>query len=279
MSASRTLGWAGLFLVLGLRGASALEGDSKAQEIVRLATQTELTASQNDHSHWAYRDLYKGESGEKVLLVVETGKGALKKKVEENGRPLTPEELKQEDAKLEAFVKDAAEQARQRKEGLQDDKRAADMLRMLPTAFVWTLKGETSGTVTLAFTPDPQFQPPTMESRVFAAMAGEIVVEKAQHRIQTIRGELTQDVKFGFGLLGRMRKGGTFEVQRRQLASGIWQITESHVHIDGKAMLFKTIGEQDDDVKTEFRRVAPETTLEEAAERLRGEPASLSAHR
>ena len=279
MSASRTLGWAGLFLVLGLRGASALEGDSKAQEIVRLATQTELQASQNDHSHWAYRDLYKGESGQKVLLVVETGKGALRKKVEENGRPLTAEELKQEDAKLEAFVKDAAEQAKQRREGLQDDKRAADMLRMLPNAFLWTLKGETSGTVTLAFTPDPQFQPPTMESRVFAAMAGEIVVDKAQHRIQTIRGELTQDVKFGFGLLGRMRKGGTFEVQRRQLASGIWQITESHVHIDGKAMIFKTIGEEDDEVKSEFRRVAPETTLEQAAERLRGEPLSLSAQR
>jgi hypothetical protein len=51
------------------------------------------------------------------------------------------------------------------------------------------------------------------------------------------------------------------------------------VHIEGKALLFKTIGEQEDEVKSEFRRVAPETTLEQAVERLKGEPSSLSAQR
>ena len=104
-----------------------------------------------------------------------------------------------------------------------------------------------------------------MESRVFAAMAGEIVVDNAQHRIETLRGHLTDDVKFGLGLLGRMRKGGTFEIERRELATGIWQITESHVHIDGKALIFKTIGEQEDEVKSDFRRVKPELSLEQAA--------------
>ena len=34
----------------------------------------------------------------------------------------------------------------------------------------------------------------------------------------------------------------------------MWQITETHVHIGGHALLFKTIGEQEDEVKTEFRR-------------------------
>ena len=192
---------------------------------------------------------------------------------------LSPEELKQEDARIERFVRDPAQQAKQKKDGAQDDKRAEDMTRMLPDAFLWSVKSDSGNTVTLGFVPNPDFNPPTMESRVFAAMAGEIVVNKAQNRIQTIKGELTDDVKFGWGILGKMNKGGTFDVERRELMPNVWEITESHVHIGGHALLFKSIGEQDDEVKSEFRRVPGETTLEQAAVMLKGDPQALSASR
>jgi hypothetical protein len=274
---------AGLFAVavavVGGTGALAQEQDATARDLVRVATQTELDASRDDHSRWEYKDVYRSSDGEKVFRVVETGNGSLKKKVEENGRPLTATELGQEDERLAGFVNDPAQQAKQRKDNAQDDKRAEGMLRMLPDAFLWKVCGDDGKTVTLGFVPNPAFQPPTMESRVFGSMAGEIVVDKGQHRIQSIKGQLTDDVKFGWGLFGRMKKGGTFEIERRELATGIWQITESHVHIEGKALLFKSIGEQEDEVKSEFRRLAQEITLEQAAERLKGEPSSLSASR
>ena len=69
------------------------------------------------------------------------------------------------------------------------------------------------------------------------------------------------------------------DVERRELAPGIWQITESHVRILGHALLFKNIGEQDDEVKSEFRRVPQDTTLEQAAFMLRNQPAALDAQR
>jgi hypothetical protein len=266
-------GWVGLLAAGVVVGPTwGQQQNLKAQEMVRVAMQTELNASRDDHSHWEYKDVYTGESGEKVLRVVETGKVSLKKKVQENGQPLTAEELKAEDERIEGFVNDPLQQAKQHRDSMQDDKRAESMLRMLPVAFLWSVKREDTETVTLGFVPDPAFEPPTMESRVFAAMAGEIVVEKRQHRIQTIEGKLVSDVTFGWGLFGRMKKGGTFEVERRQLTTGVWQITESHVHIDGKALLFKTIGEQEDELKSEFRRMPQAETLEQAAERLKREP-------
>jgi hypothetical protein len=118
-----------------------------------------------------------------------------------------------------------------------------------------------------------------MEARVFAAMAGEIVINKQQNRLQTIKGQLIHDVTFGWGLFGRMNQGGTFNVERRELAPGIWQITESHVHIDGHVLLFKTISEQEDEVKTDFRPTPPHTSLEQAATILKAEPTSLDAER
>ena len=63
-----------------------------------------------------------------------------------------------------------------------------------------------------------------------------------------------------------MHEGGTFRVERRQVAPGLWQIVETHVHIEGKALFFKTIGEQQDEVQTEFTQVPAGTTLEQAAE-------------
>jgi len=269
-----------LVLAVGSVGVQGQQQDPKAEQIVKVAEQTELDAAANDHSLWQYRDVdRKPFLGETVSRVVETAHGSVSKKVELNGRPLSPWELKEQDAKMESFVHDPIQQARQRKEGAQDDKRAEDMLKLLPAAFLWSVKSEDAKTVTLAYVPDPKFEPPTMESKVFAAMAGEVVVDKQQHRIQTIKGTLVADVKFGWGLLGKLERGGTFDVERRELMPGVWQITESHVHVNGHALMFKSIGEQDDEVKSEFRSVPQETTLEQAAFMLRNQPASLDAQR
>jgi hypothetical protein len=251
----------------------------RAQEIVRTAVKVELAADRADHSRWQYRDLNRKPDGEFLYQVVETDHGSVKKRLKRNGQPLTAEELKAEDARIQSFVDDPSQQAKQRKDGEQDDKRAESMLRLLPDAFLWTIKSDAADTVTLAFTPDPDFDPPSMESRVFAAMAGEIVINKQQNRIQTIKGKLIRDVTFGWGLFGRMNQGGTFNVERRELAPGVWQITESHIHINGHVLLFKTISEQEDEVKTDFRRTPPNTSLSQAAVILKAEPTALDAQR
>jgi hypothetical protein len=276
---SRNLAVIAVVSLVGLSPVRAEQQDARAQQMVRKAVETELAASKVDHSNWQYKDLDRKPEGAATYWVVETKQGSVKKKIEKDGRPLTAEELSREDARIQSFIKDSALLAKQRKDGEQDDRRAESMLRMLPDAFLWTVKSDAGDAVTLAFVPDPKFDPPTMESRVFAAMAGEIVVHRTQNRIKTIKGTLVDNVKFGFGLFGKMDKGGTFDVERREIAPGLWQITESHVHIRGRALLFKSIGEDEDEVKSGFRQTAPATTLEEAANILKGEPASLSALR
>jgi hypothetical protein len=253
--------------------------DTHAQTTVRTAVQTELTADRDDHSHWEYRDRDRKPDGEVLYQVIETEHGFVKKKIEENGHPLDAAGLAAEDQRIQSFVNDPSLQTKQRKDGEQDDKRAESMLRLLPDAFLWSLKSDDGTSMTFAFTPNPDFAPPDMESRVFAAMAGEIVVNKAQNRIASMKGKLIHDVKFGWGLLGKMDEGGTFNVERRELAPGIWQITESHVHINGKALFFKSIGEQDDEVKTDYRQTPLSTTLQQAATMLKGEPTALNAQR
>jgi hypothetical protein len=147
---------------------------------------------------------------------------------------------------------------------MHDEHDATELMNLLPRAFVWKVESETPETFVLAFRPDPGFHPPDMESRVMGEMAGTLVVDKAQHRIKTMKGKLTEDINIGFGLLAKLHQGGTFNVERRQVAPGLWEITETHVHIEGRALFFKTIGQQQDEVKSDFTLVPLGTTLEQA---------------
>lgn len=235
-----------------------------ARAVIQQAVDTELRADREDHSRWRYRDDQRDKG--LVSIVVQTDAGSVKRSFLRNGHPLTPAEAKAEDDHIQAFIHDPAALSKARRDSQSDDKSATAFLRMLPSAFLWKVTSEAGDHVTLHFEPDPNFHAPDMQARVLSVMAGDLTVDKAQHRIVSIRGTLTQDVAIGYGLLGRIRQGGTFDVERREVAPGLWQITETHVHIDGRALFFKTIGEQQDEIQTEFKQVPGPTTLEQAAE-------------
>lgn len=235
-----------------------------AKSIIQRAVDTELRADREDHSRWRYRDDERVK--QTVSIVVQTDAGSVKRLIFRNGHPLPPDEARTEDQHLQDFIHDSSALGKQKKDADSDGKSATAFMKMLPDAFTWRVVSDSGDSITLHFQPNPDFHPPDMQARVLGVMAGELAVDKAQHRIVSIRGTLTEDVTIGFGLLGRIRQGGTFDVERRQVAPGLWQITETHVHIDGKALFFKSIGQQQDELQTEFRQVPGNTSLEQAAE-------------
>ncbi|MGD0797858.1 MAG: hypothetical protein ABR910_09060 [Acidobacteriaceae bacterium] len=252
--------WIGAIGVLLCLPPSALPAQD-AKQIVRQAVDAELAANRNDLSHWRYM---KTEDGGNKSVVVETESGAITRHLEENGRPASPAIIASDNQTIQKFIRDPSLQRKQRENGAHDEKSAAELLDLLPQAFDWKLDSETPDSYFLSFRPDSNFRPPDMEARVMGEMAGTLVVDKRQHRIQTMKGALSEDVNIGFGILGRLRRGGTFNVERRQVAPNLWQITETHVHIEGRALFFKTIGQQQDEVKFDFALVPPGTTLEQA---------------
>ena len=91
-----------------------------------------------------------------------------------------------------------------------------------------------------------------------------MLVDTEQHRITSLKGKLIQDVKILGGLLGSLDAGGTFDVERRETGENVWQITETHVHISGHALIFHTISEQEDDVKSDFKPLPSNVTMQQA---------------
>jgi hypothetical protein len=253
-------------LLLAAMGAAASGQDERS--FVEHAVQTELAADAADHTRWNYFEVNHKPDATVKQWVAEARGGDLQREVERNGRVVSKEEAQ---SKMDKFAQDSSAQAKQRKSGQHDDKQAAEMLNMLPRAFLWTKTGIEGNSTVLHFKPDPNFHPPTWESRVFAAMEGDMRVDTAQHRIVSLKGRLIHDVKFGGGLLGELEAGGTFEVERRETGKGEWQITETHVHIQGHALLFKSISEQEDDMKSKFKRLPDNISLADAERELLAE--------
>ena len=231
------------------------------QQIVQQAVNTELHDDASDHSHWIYYEVDKKPTNTVEQWVAETSQGGLTCVVDKNGQQFSKQ---QQRSTMNTFIQNSAAQAKQSKGAQHDDKQATQMLQMLPQAFIWTKESTHNGDTVFHFTPNPQFTPPNWETRVFAAMAGDMTVNDQQHRIVSLKGRLIHDVKFFFGLLGVLKAGGTFDVERRQLAPGIWKITQTHVHIQGYALIFKTISEQEDDVKWAFKQLPQNVSYTQA---------------
>jgi len=236
--------------ILAVSFAKAQQKDAKA--IVSAAAATELAADHNDHSAYMYRDHDVAPDHDTVILVIETPQGNLHRKLEDHGKPLSPDARQADDASNQKLLHDPALQRKLRKDTNHDDNQAEELLKLLPDAFTWSIAEEDGDLITLNFKRNPNFEPQNMEARVFASMDGQIVVAKGDNRIRTIRGRMGEDVKILFGLLGGLHKGGTFDVERREVAPHHWQVTELHVHIAGKAF-FATIGSQEDEWKTDFK--------------------------
>jgi hypothetical protein len=244
------------------------QSDPKAVAAVRAAVASQMEADHTDRSTWAYTDHDVTPEHDHTYLCVGSPQDELRRLTHDHGQPVSATTAQAETDRITAYVNDPSAQAKMRKNRAHDDVQATALLKMLPEAFLWTVTSNTPELLTLSYRPDPNFNPPDMEARVMSTMAGELVIVHSGNLIRSFRGSLTEEVKIGFGLIGHLNKGGTIDIERRDIGEGHWEITETHVHIGGHILFFKTIGTQQDEVKTNWH---PSTArnLHEAEEQLR----------
>jgi hypothetical protein len=246
--------------------SGSLKVEMPAVDLARKVVTNELRVHNEEQSHWMYR-LEKAESGRKqIQKILETKNGSLSQLLSVDGHPLDARQRRKEIERIQRLVSHPDEQRKLQQASNKKTEQGARMLRILPDVFVFTYASRQGDLVTLNFTPNPTFQPPSLEARVFHGMEGEMTVDAKQGRLVALNGHLMADVKFGGGLLGHLNKGSTFEVGQTEVMPGHWEMTALHVNMEGKALLFKTIEVQVTENHSDFHRVPDNLTLEEAAE-------------
>jgi hypothetical protein len=259
--------WRELFSLLLLVPATAI-AQSNPRELVSKMVENELEA-QKQPRYWMYQDSKKTPAGLEVTRVVQTAQCWMSWPLSTNGHPPTEEKIKHARAQIEDLVSHSDVRKKNRDEIDSDSRKSAEMLKMLPDAFLFTRDGRQGKSIRLKFRPNPDYHPPTNESKVFHSMDGVLLIDAKQTRLAKLSGTLASDVDFGFGILGKLQKGGTFEVMQSEVARGEWEVSVLDVHISGRAFFFHTIGEQQHEVKSQFAPVPSDLSLAKAATMVR----------
>ena len=82
-----------------------------------------------------------------------------------------------------------------------------------------------------------------------------MMVDVTQTQLAKIDGTLFKDVTIGWGILGRLDKGGRFVVEQQEVYKDHRDQTHMILNFTGKALLFKTVRIQEESTAWEFHPV------------------------
>src|SRR5580765_6414401 len=248
-----------------------------ATQYVKETIQRELAADASDHSRWRFRIHREDDKGTQDRDVIETKEGQIARTLFINGQPLSAEVRAADEARMKKLVEDASERAKREKRAKDDEDKLTQMFKAIPEAFIFKYDGAENGQVRLSFFPNPHYDAPTRELQVFRSLSGKMWIDRAAGRLSRMDGSLFEDVTFGWGLLGRLNKGGTFSVLQSQVGDSHWEITALDVKMTGHAVIFKSINVKQMQRMTDFHRMRDDLTIAEAYQLLRKDEPPFSA--
>jgi len=269
-----------LALAAATPGQDATGNTPQMPALVQSALANELKAAQDASHPMRYRLRKSSPRLTTTKELIETHDGTVAMLTLVNDKPLTPPDLQKEETRLQTLLNDPGKQRHRKQSEAEDMARALKVMRSLPTAFLYTDAGPaTSGTVTaekFAFVPNPRFNPPDLETQVLTQMGGELWVEPEQGRVIRLEAKLRQDVDFGWGILGRLNKGGWIILDQGEVSDGLWRVTKFQMQMSGR-VLFRTRVFDTTVETTDYVPVAADLGYQQAIAMLRaGQPAETT---
>lgn len=238
-----------------------------ADELVARAVDVQLKDPGGAH-HFMYRLHRLSAERNETREVVETNDGSLTRVLMIAGKPLTEDQQKAEAARLDRYVSEPGLWQQRRKKQKDDEDRSNRLLAALPKAFLYTYDGTDPGPngdewTRLSFRPNPGYVAPARELRVFEGMEGKMWVDAQANRLVRMDAKLTRDVDFGWGILGKLYAGGSFEIEQRDIGDGRWEVVHTKLNFDGKELMFKSLHIKEDETLSDFHPVPEKLSLAE----------------
>jgi hypothetical protein len=278
-------------LLAGVNAVCAFSADQPSEspvELVRRTVQREV-APGNGNARVIFSDRKETPHGSQTKLVVETREGMAGMLIAINDKPLTPEQRRDEEARLSELANNPEALKKKQKSEKEDAERESRIMRALPDAFLYeaeatTVENQTVGKagdrlVRLKFRPNPKYSPPSHVEQVLTGMQGYLLIDGGQHRIAKIDGTLSKEVGFGWGILGHLDRGGHFLVEQAEVIQGDWEVTRMSLSFTGKALLFKNLNIKSDEVFSNFRPAPSNLSFAQGVELLKKQEAELAENR
>jgi len=243
-------------------GAARAEAQTAANTdpvaLVRRASQNELHSTAPPYPvRYVLRK--QDEKGVTTKEIVETKDGDVARLISKDDKPLSADDAKAEMDRLNNLLAHPEIQEHRHKREQEDSGRADEMTKLLPDAFLYNFEGMVPGpngpAYRLTFKPNPNFNPPDREAEVYHGMEGELWLDQGQERIVKLDAHLIDDVNFGWGILGKLYKGGTLTIEQKDVGHHHWEATLLKLNLTGMALMIKPLSFQTTETSQDFQPV------------------------
>jgi hypothetical protein len=249
------------------RAASDLPPErTSAKQIVATLLANEDAASRH-RDHYMYLSQERSDRTGGHLWtekVVETSAGMIRMLIAEDSKPLSPERLARERARLAAIVADPETIAKKSQSRNDDENHARQMESLVGRAFNFSGVRDEDGYLRIDFTPNPEFKTGSFEERVMHGIAGTLLIDPHTMRLHRMEGRLMQDVSLGFGILAKIRAGSGFDAVRDHPGVPEWKTTEYDTSFSGRILFFKSLVWNAHAVHSDFVRVPSDISVAQA---------------
>jgi hypothetical protein len=82
---------------------------------------------------------------------------------------------------------------------------------------------------------------------------------------------LITDVNFGWGVIGRLYKGGTILVEQKDVGENHWETTHMKLNLTGKILMIHSVTFQTLEDGSDYKPVSPDLTYKDAIRILESE--------
>jgi len=257
------------------QGQPAALTPTQAQALVARVLATEERTARDLSHPMRYRLRKSSPRLTTTKEIAETRDGDVARLVAVNDQPLSQAEEQQEQARLDALLSDPSRQRHRKQSEESDTGIVLKLLRMLPQAFLYEYEGVgqgSSGAVEkFRFRPNQDFNPPDMETQALTAMTGELWIDAAEERVTRLEGHLEQDTNYGWGILGKLDKGGWIVLEQAEVGARQWRIARFQIKMELR-ILFKTKDFDSVQEMTQYEPIPDNLDYRQAIQLLRGGP-------
>jgi hypothetical protein len=274
ITCSRILVALPLVLCMGTATASsAAEPPQKADDLLRTAVANEKLSANDGYFSWV--DRLQKTKGSVTKIMVSTPQGILGRTVAINDAPLSADDRKQDDDRINRLL-DPAKMRDKASKQREDQQRIERLLMALPDAFhcEYSATVHDDRNVRLECSPNSHFSAPNYESQVLLGMKAVILVDRDESRIARIEGNLFKDVNFGWGFIGRLNHGGRIEITQSKVAGKHWGIQRMQLIFDGRIVMVKPLHIEETETSWDYHPV-PSMGVAQALQYLRASTPNL----
>jgi hypothetical protein len=241
-----------MVMAAACQGQNAQVAGAQLPVLVRDALAAELRGAQDTGHPMRYELRKSSPRLTTTKEIVETRDGGVAMLLTVNGQPPSDAELRKDQSRLDELLADAGKQRHRKQQEGADRARALKVLEVLPKAFVYHDAGQVATGSGYAerfvFVPNPEFDPADMETEVLTAMNGEIWVDPAKVRVVRLQAQLEHDVEFGWGVLGRLYKGGWITIDQAEVGDGVWRVVSFQMSMSARILIrtksFQTVEQE-----------------------------------